>query len=199
MVAVLDFPVTWNNSCRDSGPGGDGVCLPRSALGVPGSWAHAFAHRRWRSMRQWTFLGRTAHRSLGFDRAHGRPIKPTLLSSDRVTPHTFLSTVPLRERTEVSLGGAHTSCAHVRRQGLRGDPSPASTFPTTPAMPQHYHHYSKLRSSPHLQGSSYLRNSASTLHHVHDHNYNHHHYHDSPPTAERTHSRTVLTETGSGG
>ena len=108
MVAVLDFPVTWNNSCRDSGPGGDGVCLPRSALGVPGSWAHAFAHRRWRSMRQWTFLGRTAHCSLGFDRALGRPIKPTLLSSDRVTPHTFTPTVPLRERTAVFHDGAHT-------------------------------------------------------------------------------------------
>ena len=29
------------------------------------------------------------------------------------------NTSPLRKRAEVSLGGAHTSCAHVRRQGLR--------------------------------------------------------------------------------
>ena len=200
MQLVRSLGLQDRTSCRVSGPGGNGVYFPPFCLGRPrvvGTRLHPSPLAQ--------------HEAVSDSRTHRSTqtgIRPcprstheayTHLFRPRVTPHTILPTVPLRERTEVSLGGAHTSCAHVRRQGPRGDPSPASTFPTTPAMPQHYHLYSKLRSSPHLQGSSYLRNSASTLHHDHDHNYNHHHYHDSPPTAEHTHSRTVLTETGSGG
>ena len=103
----------------------------------------------------------------------------TPLFRPRVTPHTILPTVPLTERTAAFLGHVCATPTSADRDAVAIHRLRAPS-PTTPAMPQRYHHFLNsvlLRIS---NVPPFLRISIPTLHH--DHSCNHHHCHDLPPT-----------------